>query len=198
MRAVIQGGFLFVVMVCGCADDPIQPVTSKAIYTGAEACATCHPIAYKEWHGSLHRRSMQVPSVETVRGDFTQNNTYTYGGMTSRMFVRDGTHFMETDGANGKREVYPVEYAIGDRDTQWYLTTLEGGRLQVLPVYWDVRGSIQWKGCLTTRRALRRAMSITGRILGGTGTFNVTIVTPARLRKITIQRRAPTRRSGQT
>ena len=139
MRAVIPGIFLFAVMVCGCAKDAPQPVTSKAIYTGAEACATCHLEAYKEWHGSLHRRSMQVPSVETVRGDFTQNNTYTYRGMTSRMFVRDGTYFMETDGADGKRGVYPIEYAIGDRDTQWYLTTLEGGRIQVLPVYWDVR-----------------------------------------------------------
>jgi len=136
---VIPGIFLFVVMVCGCAEDPPQPVTSKAIYTGAEACATCHQETYKKWQGSLHRRSMQVPSVEAVRGDFTQNNTYTYRGMTSRMFVRDGTYFMETDGADGKRGVYPVEYAIGDRDTQWYLTTLEGGRIQVLPVYWDVR-----------------------------------------------------------
>ena len=102
MRAVIPGSFLFVIMICGCAKDPPQPVISKAIYTGAEACATCHLEAYKEWQGSLHQRSMQVPSVETVRGDFTRNNTYTYRGMTSRMFVRDGTYFMETDGANGQ------------------------------------------------------------------------------------------------
>ena len=93
MRAVIPGTFLFLVMVCGCADDATQPVTSKAIYTGAEACATCHLEAYKEWQGSLHQRSMQVPSVETVRGDFTRNNTYTYREMTSRMFVRDGKLF---------------------------------------------------------------------------------------------------------
>ena len=174
MRAVIQGGFLFVVMVCGCADDPIQPVTSKAIYTGAEACATCHPIAYKEWHGSLHRRSMQVPSVETVRGDFTQNNTYTYGGMTSRMFVRDETYFMETDGANGKRGVYPVEYAIGDRDTQWYLTTLEGGRIQVLPsigMFGNRRGD-PVEGLFDHPQGFAPGG---GRILGGTGTFNVTM-----------------------
>ena len=77
MRVVIPGTFLFVVLVCGCAEDPPLPVTTKAIYTGAEACATCHLESDKEWHGSLHRRSMQGPSVETVRGDFRQNNTYT-------------------------------------------------------------------------------------------------------------------------
>ncbi len=79
MLAMIQRTLLFLVMVCGCAKDAPQSVTTKAIYTGAEACATCHLDSYKEWHGSLHRRSMQVPSIETVRGDFTQNNTYTYG-----------------------------------------------------------------------------------------------------------------------
>ena len=69
MRVVIRGTFLFLVMICGCADDATLPVASKTVYTGTEACATCHLESYKEWHGSLHRRSMQVPSVETVRGD---------------------------------------------------------------------------------------------------------------------------------
>ena len=35
--------------------------------------------------------------------------------------------------------MYRVDYLIGDRDTQWYLTTLGGGRIQVLPVYYDIR-----------------------------------------------------------
>ena len=70
---------------------------------------------------------------------FYPDNVYTYKGLTSRMSVRDEVYYIETDGPDGERATYRVDYLIGDRDTQWYLTTLGRGRIQVLPVYYDIR-----------------------------------------------------------
>ncbi len=141
MRSAVSVALLAIGLGFGCTqrDTSTIEVDSPPEYVGASACRSCHPEAFSEWTASFHSRSMQLPSRATVKGDFTGSNRLAFGWLTSRMFARDDSFFVETESGHGGRVAYPVDYVIGDRDTQWYLTTLPGGRIQILPAYWDVR-----------------------------------------------------------
>lgn len=105
-------------------------------YTGLERCASCHTNNYAEWKKSLHSQAMAVPADSTIVGDF-DNAQHSYGGVTSRMFWENENAFMETVGADGQLQTYRIDYTIGVRQHQAYLTQFPKGRYQVLPLYHD-------------------------------------------------------------
>jgi predicted CXXCH cytochrome family protein len=107
-------------------------------FAGSEACRDCHQEAYSDWQGSHHDLAMQVPSPQTVLGDF-DDASFTYNGVTTR-FYREGERYMvRTDGENGKLTDFPVEYVFGVYPLQQYLLPMSRGRLQALTVAWDSR-----------------------------------------------------------
>ncbi len=81
---------------------------------------------------------MQHATSETVRGDFNDAR-FTYSGVTSSFFKRDGRYFVRTDGPDGKLADFEVKYTFGVEPLQQYLVELPGGRLQALAVTWDTR-----------------------------------------------------------
>jgi Flp pilus assembly protein TadD len=81
---------------------------------------------------------MQVAYEETVLGDFN-NTTFTYFGVTSRFFKRNGTFFVRTDGPDGKLHEYEITYTFGVTPLQQYLIQFPDGRYQVLGIAWDSR-----------------------------------------------------------
>ncbi|MDZ7616099.1 MAG: multiheme c-type cytochrome, partial [Patescibacteria group bacterium] len=53
-------------------------------------------------------------------------------------FWRDGDkYFVQTEGPDGRQQVFPVKYTFGIEPLQQYLVALPRGRLQCLPVAWD-------------------------------------------------------------
>ena len=109
---------------------------SEPGFTGLERCAICHTDKYAEWRQSLHSVAMTVPSDSTIVSDFG-NVSHVYGGVRSRMFRRGDAYYMETEGEDGRVGAYRVDYAIGWRQHQAYLTAFPNGRWQVLPLYHD-------------------------------------------------------------
>jgi len=55
-----------------------------------------------------------------------------------RMFQKDGGFFITADGRDGKQYDFPIKYVLGIRPLQQYLTEFPDGRIQCLPVAWDV------------------------------------------------------------
>ncbi len=109
-----------------------------ATYAGSASCKGCHEQSYKDWSGSHHDLAMQVPSGDTVLGDF-EDSTFTYAGVTTRFF-RDGKRFMvRTDGPDGELTDFEVSYVFGVDPLQQYLLPLDNGRLQALSIAWDSR-----------------------------------------------------------
>ncbi len=107
-------------------------------FTGSEVCKDCHAEAYEQWRGSHHDLAMQLPTAETVLGDF-DNRTFDYNGITTR-FTREGVnYFVHTDGEDGKLQTFPVKYVFGVYPLQQYLLPLDRGRLQALSIAWDAR-----------------------------------------------------------
>jgi predicted CXXCH cytochrome family protein len=109
-----------------------------AAFTGSEACAGCHQAEAKLWRTSQHKHAMDHATDTTVRGDFN-DATFTYFGVTSRFFRKDGKYFVETDGADGKLAVFEVKYTFGVDPLQQYLIEFPDGRVQALSIAWDTR-----------------------------------------------------------
>jgi hypothetical protein len=60
-------------------------------YVSSDNCRSCHPQHYDSWHQSYHRTMTQLPSRETVRGDF-ENVTLEFQGEKFHL-ERDGDEY---------------------------------------------------------------------------------------------------------
>jgi predicted CXXCH cytochrome family protein len=107
-------------------------------YVGRTQCVPCHQREVERFAGSHHDRSMQVADATTVLGNFN-NARFTYGGLTSTFFKRDGKFYVHTDGADGKLHDYEILYTFGIDPLQQYLIEFPDGRLQALSICWDTR-----------------------------------------------------------
>ena len=121
------------------APDAGRKALPVATYVGKNACADCHAQATAAWQNSHHDLAMQHASKQSVLGDF-DNTFFEKDGVTSRFFVRDGSHWVETDNASGDLQEFEIAYAFGVTPLQQYLIEFDDGRLQTLPIAWDVQG----------------------------------------------------------
>ena len=81
---------------------------------------------------------MQLASEATILGDFG-GATFSYAGVTSRFFRRDGKFFVRTDGPDGALADFEVRYTFGVHPLQQYLVEMPRGPLQALSIAWDAR-----------------------------------------------------------
>jgi hypothetical protein len=81
-------------------------------YVGGTVCAECHRKEYEAWRFSHHALAMQDATKATVLGNFN-NAHFTYGGVTSTFFTRDGKFYVHTDGPDGKLHDYEIRYTFG-------------------------------------------------------------------------------------
>ena len=128
------------------ASVPVPSVTSSKPagpeYVGRQTCASCHAEQTEQFNGSHHDQAMQEANAQTVLGDFA-DQTFSFGGVTSRFFQRDEQFWVNTANAGGEYSDYRVDYTFGVYPLQQYLLALPGGRYQAFSVAWDARPSEQ-------------------------------------------------------
>lgn len=122
----------------GCKPTEKQNAAPKAEFVTTKVCAGCHAKELVAWRGSNHDRAMQEASDKTVLGNFTDAK-FSYAGIGSTFFKRDGKFFVNTDGPDGKLADYEIKYTFGVSPLQQYLIQFPGGRLQALSIAWDSR-----------------------------------------------------------
>mgnify|MGYP005838973713 CR=1 FL=1 len=82
---------------------------------------------------------MQPFSPELARGQLTpQKAPLEIRGVRYRADIENGHNWMTEDGPSGEKR-YTIEHVMGGKNVFYFLTPLERGRLQVLPVAYDVR-----------------------------------------------------------
>ena len=107
-------------------------------FSGSQSCRDCHRQEYDKWAGSHHRMAMAVADDETVLGDF--NDTFfEHLGVRSRFFRKDGKFLVTTQGPEGRMADFEITHTFGYYPLQQYLVPFPGGRLQCLPIAWDVQ-----------------------------------------------------------
>jgi predicted CXXCH cytochrome family protein len=92
---------------------------------------------HRTWTGARHSKMLQPATPATVLGDFSKG-TVTLRG-TPFSLERTGEQFAIRGAFPATREArHTIDYALGSRRVQHYLTTLPDGRIVVLPPTWDV------------------------------------------------------------
>ncbi len=110
----------------------------KTGFVGSRKCADCHRKEYDNWNGSHHYHAMAIASKKTVLGDFN-NVEFSSHGATSRFYRKNGKFYVHTKGPQGRMMDFEITYTFGWYPLQQYLVPFKGGRLQCLPIAWDVR-----------------------------------------------------------
>jgi predicted CXXCH cytochrome family protein len=109
-------------------------------YVGSDACQSCHATEAAEWRQSQHRAAMAEASEQTMLGNFDEAK-FTYAGVISTFFKRDGKFYVRTDGPDGKLADFQIKYTFGVYPLQQYLVEFPDGRLQTLSIAWDARAA---------------------------------------------------------
>ena len=115
----------------------------NATYLGSEACGTCHNDKHFNWRQSLHSKMIQKAAPDAILGDFQKNNALQFDGWNFRMTVDQGQHWIVETNPRGRVERFRVDYTLGSKRVQHYLSLLPDGRLRVVSPTWDVQKK-QW------------------------------------------------------
>jgi len=121
-------------------DNPANRIARKpyATFVGVKKCIECHKQEYEKWKGSHHDLAMDVANEESVLGDFS-NAVFEHKGITSVFYRKGKKFFVHTQGPDGKMGDFKATHTLGAYPLQQYLIPFPGGRLQCLPIAWDVK-----------------------------------------------------------
>ncbi len=116
-----------------------EGASDSSAYSGTESCRECHEKFYQLWAPSLHGLAMQPFTPELFRTKLAVQD--------ESLAIGDSTYRVEFDGKKGwvqENEFegnlrYPIVHAMGGKNVYYFLTPMDRGRLQVLPLAYDVR-----------------------------------------------------------
>jgi len=138
---------MFCLVDCAAAEmKPAEQAWKREIslYAGSKSCIECHEKFYQLWSTSRHGLAMQAYTMEFARANLTpQTKDLIIAKCRYRADVGPKAGWvLETD-PKGNKKRYPILHALGGKNVYYFLTPLENGRLQTLPVAYDVH-TRQW------------------------------------------------------
>jgi len=116
------------------------PVSSRdGSFTGSAGCRVCHERFYRLWSTSFHGLSMRPYDDALGASVLTpQTQDIVIDGAAYRMRLGAGEGFLE-ERIGQETKTYRIAQVIGGKNVFYFLTPLERGRLQTLPLAYDVR-----------------------------------------------------------
>ncbi len=119
-------------------ESPPSVSVSSDRYTGSTSCRKCHEKFYKLWAPSHHGLAMQPYTPELASDKLSlQTAEIVIGDSRYRADVVGDTGWVIEQGPAGQKK-YRIDYVMGGKNVYYFLTTLDRGRLQTLPVAYDV------------------------------------------------------------
>jgi tetratricopeptide (TPR) repeat protein len=136
-------------LAAGCtheSDDPqipqstalAQPAAKEKPFVGSKTCQDCHPEFYKLWSTSWHGLAMQPYTAKFARARLTpQKGQVAIGPHKYRAELAADAGCVRQTGPDGEHK-YPIAHVMGGKNVYYFLTPMARGRLQVLPLAYDV------------------------------------------------------------
>ena len=126
---------LFIIGV-SLADPALAEESQPAPYAGSTSCRECHERFYQLWSTSMHGQAMQPYTPEFAKARLTpQKDAVTINKLKYRADIDKGV--VIEAGAKGTKS-YRIEHVLGGKNVFYFLTSLDKGRLQTLPLAYDV------------------------------------------------------------
>ncbi len=108
-------------------------------FAGSKSCRDCHEDFYKLWSPSHHGLAMQPYTAALAKANLTPAaGETTIGNLKYRAEIGPAAGWVRETGPDGERQ-YPIAHVMGGKNVYYFLTPFAGGRLQVLPLAYDVR-----------------------------------------------------------
>ena len=114
-----------------------KPTRSADDYAGSVSCRECHERFYKLWSPSHHGKAMQPVTPAFVKEELLPLAEPIAVGES--LFHVDLANMQMTEEVDGTHTPFPMLHALGGKNVFFFLTPLERGRLQVLPLSFDIR-----------------------------------------------------------
>ena len=119
-----------------------NPVAARGVpennqaYTGSVSCRECHERFYKLWATSHHGLAMQSYSPRFADEHLTaQAKEMRIGEYEYLVRLKEG---VMVEKGSDKTKTYPIKEVLGGKNVYYFLTPLSKGRLQTLPLAYDV------------------------------------------------------------
>jgi len=118
---------------------PPGPEPQDAVYTGSSTCRECHPGFHELWADSHHGTAMQPYTAELAAEILApQEQDIVVAGLAYRAEIGPRQGWVVERGPDEERR-YPIAHVLGGKNVCYFLTPLDRGRLQTLPVAFDLR-----------------------------------------------------------
>lgn len=104
-------------------------------YAGSESCRECHEKFYQLWAPSHHGKALQPWSPELAAAIPDQQQAIEVEGLRYMAHITDQRGWV----SDNRGKEYGIEYAMGGKNYYNFLTLMDDGRLQVLPIFYDVQ-----------------------------------------------------------
>lgn len=114
-----------------------MPSSAARQYVGDKTCAQCHANVHQQSAASVHSKILRAATPLTVQGDFTRQTSFQLGGSSYSLQRRGAAYFITESDLSGKPWQHRVDYVLGGRRVQQFLTTLPDGMIAVLNPTWD-------------------------------------------------------------
>ncbi|MEJ2109946.1 MAG: multiheme c-type cytochrome [Acidobacteriota bacterium] len=119
----------------------VHPEIGKSVtgeYSGSESCRQCHENFYRLWAPSHHGLAMQPFTKELFQEQLTpQGDSLAVGNFEFQVEFEGERGWVQERGLDGNKN-YPIAHALGGKNVYYFLTPMDRGRLQVLPLAYDV------------------------------------------------------------
>jgi len=118
------------------------PQTAENEYVGSGSCLECHEKFYELWSTSHHGKAMQPLNAEFVKNEkLPESEDFSLEGKIYKIAFGDSTMTMiEKDGDKVKN--YDVTWVLGGKNVYYFLTPLEKGKLQTIPLAYNLNTKI--------------------------------------------------------
>ncbi|MFB3902374.1 MAG: tetratricopeptide repeat protein [Acidobacteriota bacterium] len=113
--------------------------TATSDLAGSGACRDCHQTFYHLWSTSFHGLAMQPVNSSFLKKSLSAHSEQVkIGDFYYQALISDTKGWILERGDESEKQ-YPIEYALGGKNVFYFLTPLDRGRLQVLPLAYHVR-----------------------------------------------------------
>ena len=110
-------------------------------FAGSVSCRECHENFYKLWSTSFHGLAMQPYTSDFARTKLTPHTgEIAIDGFAYRAEISGSTGYVVEKGKGpSDSKKYKIEHVLGGKNVYYFLTSLDRGRLQTLPLAYDVK-----------------------------------------------------------
>jgi predicted CXXCH cytochrome family protein len=126
---------------------PVSSARSADDFLGSKSCARCHDVEHTQWTNSLHVKMTKPIGEAQVVGNFAEGTRFSDHGRSYTLGSKNGRPFMTVAAGAFEPETFSIDYTLGSKRYQGYLSTLPDGRIYVLPAFWHMasRRWVDWK-----------------------------------------------------